>query len=131
MRLVAIAAGDSSLIHPALQERTPHVHLVALLPVGVIKTRREQRRAVVIEEAVSGAIALGDLRAASMALCAHVEFAFAPPFGAAHCIPGRRIELPADAAPLVERDGESFRRIGPLRLRPFDVGRAGPMAGLT
>ena len=61
MRLVAIAAGDACRVHLALQERTPVVDFVALLPIGMVERRAEQRRPVVIEERLAGRVTVGDL----------------------------------------------------------------------
>ena len=74
VRLMAVAAGHSGVIHAALEERSPDVDFVALLAVGKIQLRREERRAVEIEERQSGMIAIFDLTAPGMTLRTDVNF---------------------------------------------------------
>src|SRR5262249_27025022 len=62
VRLVAVAAGDAGRVHAALEERAPRVDFVALLPVGPVERRREQRRQVVIEERPARGVVRPDLR---------------------------------------------------------------------
>ena len=73
MRLVAVHAGDAALEHAALQERTPGVDLFALLAVGVVVGRGQQRQAMRVLERRGGVLALGDRGAARMAGGAHVH----------------------------------------------------------
>src|SRR4029450_8142858 len=68
VRLVTVRAGDAALMHPAREEGAPVVDLVALLAVGVIETRGQQRGAVVVEKRPPRLIAVRDLAAARMTL---------------------------------------------------------------
>ena len=68
MGIVAVAARDAARVHLALHERAPVVHLVALLAVGMVERRGEQRRAIVVQKRLSGFVSFGDLAASRMAL---------------------------------------------------------------
>ena len=52
VRFVTIAAGDALLIHAALQERSPDIHLIEDLPVRVIQRWLWKRGYVGVEEVV-------------------------------------------------------------------------------
>ena len=54
VRVVAVAADHARAVHPALEERAPHVDLVEDLTVRVVQALLEERGAVAIEESVSG-----------------------------------------------------------------------------
>ena len=73
VRLVTVRAGDAALMHPAREEGAPVVDLVALLAVGVIETRGQQRGAVVVEKRPPWLIAVRDLAAARMTLRADAD----------------------------------------------------------
>ena len=118
-------------MHPALQPRTPDEYFVALLAVDVIQPRHQQRRQVVVHEALSGAIALGDLRAPRMALRADLDLALARALAAARRVAGRRVDAPADAAPFVELNRQPLARIGGLAVGPRDMSRAGAVTRLA
>jgi hypothetical protein len=128
VRLVAVAAGHARVEHAALQERAPGEHFVALLAVGVIEPRVQQRRPIVIQERGACAVALGDLAAARMALRADLHLDVGRARRAAHEIAGRRVRLPARAAAFVEPDGQAPRRVRGTRLRQLDVHRSRPVA---
>jgi len=132
VRIVAIAAGHAAPVHPALEERAPDVHLVALLAVGVVEARREERREVVIEERLPGAVALRDLRAPGVAGRARLDLAVLLPRPATGDGAGRRVDPPGHPATLVEGDRPSLLRVGASRrARPGDVRRAWPVARLA
>src|SRR3990172_5829185 len=46
VRFMAIHAGDTALVHPALEKRSPGIVLLALLSVGVVVRLRKQRQTV-------------------------------------------------------------------------------------
>ena len=118
VRVVAVAAGHALAMHAALQPRAPDEDFVALLAVDVIQPAHQQRRQVVVEERLPGAIALGDLRAPRVALRADLDLAFAGALAAALRVAGRRVDAPGDATPLIEQHRQALRRIGWLLLRP-------------
>jgi hypothetical protein len=54
MRLVTIHAGHPVLMHPALQERAPDVHLFALLTIGVVVWSGEHCKAMTVFQSGTG-----------------------------------------------------------------------------
>jgi hypothetical protein len=64
VRVVAVRAGDSGGMHPALQERAVFVDLAVDLLVGVIETGPEQRRQIEVEIGRARHCTLGDHSAA-------------------------------------------------------------------
>jgi len=122
VRVVAVAARHARAVHPALQERTPDEHLVALLAVGVIEARRQQRRQVVIHQRGASLPAFGDLRATRVAGTADFDLAAAPELRRALRVSARGIDLPRGAAPFVERNRQALRRVGRwLAFRPGEM----------
>ena len=58
VRVVTIAARHAARLHPALQERPPDVHLIALLSVGMVQRSAEQCRAIVVEKRLASLISV-------------------------------------------------------------------------
>ena len=135
VRLVAIAAGHALRVHAAREERTPVVHLVALLAVRMIQTGRQQRRRVVIRERLPGVIAIRELSAPRMALRAHVDLVVGRAGHAAHRVAALRVDRPRHAAAIAEFGGEAAARqaLAALgrRVCECDVLGAGPVAGFA
>ena len=77
VRVVTIGARDAGVVHLALEKRGVRVDLVALLAVGVIKARHDQRRNIVVEQRRTGRVSIGDLCSARMALRACFNLAVA------------------------------------------------------
>ncbi len=106
--LMAVAAGHTGRMHPARQERTPVIDLVALLTVRMIETRLERHRAKVIEKRLTrrdrcsrtGRAASGIARRRR----ARVAVVRA---GLRRALAGRRVDRPRRASPLVERNGKT------------------------
>jgi two-component system sensor histidine kinase and response regulator WspE len=74
MRLMAIGAGDASVIHAALDERAIFEHFAVDLPIGMIEAGLEQCGQIGIEKRRAGGGILFDHLAAGMAPGANVEF---------------------------------------------------------
>ena len=64
--LMAIRAGDSRLIHLALQERPILVHLIADLAVSVVERFIQERHAIALLQGLTGLVIAPDLRTSSM-----------------------------------------------------------------
>src|SRR4051812_20742798 len=77
VRVVTVAAGHTAGVHLTLQERAVVVHFVALLSVGVVQVSGEQRRPIVVEEWLTGFIAIGDLAAPRVTLRTSLDLAIA------------------------------------------------------
>jgi hypothetical protein len=73
VRLMAIGAGDSGMIHAALDERAIFEHLAVDLPIGMIEAGLKQRGQVGIEEIRACGRIFCDHLAARMATSANVE----------------------------------------------------------
>jgi hypothetical protein len=83
VRIVAIGAGDTGGVHAALDEGAPGVHLVALLPVGVIEAGLQQGGPEGIEPVVARVDIIGILAATRVAARTGLDFArFRPGRGA-------------------------------------------------
>ena len=131
VRVMAVAAGDTLAVHPALQPRTPDEDFVALLAVDVIQPRHHQRRQVVIHERRAGAVALGDLRTPRMALRADLELTLARTLAAARCVAARGVNAPRHAVALVELHCQAACRVGRFGLGRGHVRRARAMTRLA
>ena len=131
VRLVAIGAGDAGMVHPALQERAVFIDLVADLAVGEIESGVEQRNVVdVADRRRRGGIG-PDLGAARMAAGTDLDLVGGGPRRRTGAVAGRRVELPGDAAALVEPDRQAVVAGRRTRFRPGEVARAGAVTGLA
>jgi len=74
MRIVAVGAGHARRIHPALQERPEFEDFVALLAIGVIEGRLEQRRMKSVKKTRDARGIVGELRASRVAAGADENF---------------------------------------------------------
>ena len=110
VRIVAVAARDAARIHLALQERTPDVHFVALLAIGVVERAGEQRGAIVIEKRFAGRVSFGDLAAPRMALRADFDLALGCARLRARALPVVALVIPRDTAAFVEARGQTLDR---------------------
>jgi hypothetical protein len=99
--------GDALLVHAARQERAPVEHLVALLAVGVIETRAQQRRQVVVGERLARAIPVRELPPPRVALGADVELGAGRARRVARGVARRRVDHPGHALALVEGNGQA------------------------
>src|SRR5262252_7752788 len=136
MRIVAIGAGDAFRIHPALDERSPLVDLVANLAVGVVQARVEPREPVRVLQRLAGGDLVGDPGRAGVANGARHNLARRLAWHAALRVAGGWRRRPRRALALVECDDESVaaarvRLAALLRLRPRDVIGAGAVAGFA
>ncbi|KFB72832.1 MAG: hypothetical protein AW09_001951 [Candidatus Accumulibacter phosphatis] len=66
VRLMAIHAGDTVLMHPALQERTPDIDLFTLLAIGMVVGRGKHRQAMAVFERCAGLAVFAERRAAGV-----------------------------------------------------------------
>ena len=131
VRLVAVAAGDSGVIHAALPERAPDIDLVALLPVDVIQVLRQKRRPIEVEEGQAGSISVGDLTAPRMALRTDIDLGVLGACAAARGLARRRIGAPVHALAFGQVDRETLRWVLGSRSRPFEVRGPRSVAGLA
>src|SRR5262249_30512889 len=134
VRLVAVAAGDPFVIHPALQEGAVLVHLAADLPVGLVEVGLEQRGQVRVGDRLAVRRRLGELAAARVAARAGVDLDARGARRTALGMMRLRVARPRDPAPLVERHRETA--IGEILpavavLGPGYVARARSVAGLA
>ncbi len=129
--IVAIAAGHTLTVHLALQERTPVVDFVALLAVGMVQRWCQQRRDVVIEKRFAGMVALGDLRATRVTLCADLDFLVRVACLAAHGVAGLRVHRPAHIGAFIQQHGQTHARIAIALGRPRNVVRPRAVARFT
>src|SRR5689334_24781587 len=135
--IVTIAARHAAGVHAALQKRAPNVILVALLTVGVVLRTAQERRSIVVQEWLSRFVAISNLAAPRMTLCACLDLAVARPRPRANGVPGRRVRPPNYAMPLVEPRDQSLGRVAPSHSiiahsrRPRDVAGTRTMARFT
>src|SRR6266481_188984 len=116
VRVVAIGAADTALVHLALTERPVLVDLVELLAVGVVEARAQRLGSQRVVERPARMLAGGDAAPARMARCAAVHLVGRTA--------GRRIAG-------LEADREPARRPPTPLARPRDVVAAGAVAGLA
>ena len=132
VRVVAVGTGHAGAMHPALQERAPGEHLIALLTIGVIQTGRQQRRKIVVEERFTRSIVFRKLRATRMALRAGVDLVCGIARTAPAGVSGGRIDRPADPVALAQRHGQSLAVVVLARRAcPGQVRGSGSMATLA
>jgi hypothetical protein len=122
-------------MHAAREERAPVEDFVALLAVGVVEARVQQRRAVVVLERRPGSVVVGELSAARVALRADVELTLRGPRLAPGGVASCGVDHPGDTAAFVEGHREAAcvhgapRRCGVLR--KGNVAATRPVAGLA
>ena len=71
MRLMTVAATDTSVVHFALQKRAVNENLVQNLTIGKVQTLVQQRRLIVIQQLVARDKAFGNLAATTVARSAN------------------------------------------------------------
>ena len=76
VRIVAVGAADTGLVHPALPEGAVFVHLTELLAVGVVEVGVEQRGQVVVVERLAGHRRGDQLRSTRVARGTDLDLAF-------------------------------------------------------
>ena len=133
--LVTITAGDTRLIHLALQEGTVDVHLVINLAVGEIHAVIKAPRHVVIHKSLTMHIVTGNRATSRMTAGAHLDLFITDSRLAALRVSCVQIQNPSNAFAFVKQQPQACVAIKLLPtwhfFRPEHVIRSGPMTGLA
>ena len=112
MRVVAVAAGDAGLVHLALAEGPPDEHLVLLLAIGMVEALAQRHRQEMVEQAIAGTPAFGELAAPRVAACAGLHLVVGGARRAAARVARGGVDDPRDIAAFVEGDRQAMRSAG-------------------
>ena len=108
---MTIAAGDTGLVHTALNERSVFIDLAVYLPVDMVESWVQQRRQIVLHKRLTHSVAFEQLRTPCMAGGANLDFDFRGSWCAAYRLSGLGVMVPSDSMALVKLMSEAFGRI--------------------
>src|SRR5271169_544029 len=92
--VVAVPAGDASVVHAALEKRSVFVNLVLLLPVGEVEPLLEERWAVGVQERPTVNVVVRHRGSPGMTTSASLDLGVGGPRSTPPCDTGLHVELP-------------------------------------
>ena len=135
VRFMAVTAGDTGVIHPALQKGPVDIHFVVDLAISEIHTVIEQAWQVMVHEGFAVHIVPAYRTAPGVAARAHPDLFITGTCLTADSVAGFCIHRPDHIPAFIQRDGQPFAAgvffPAGFALGPGNVLGAGPVAGLA